>query len=655
MIKPVFTPFILLIALLATHSTSAQNWDQLLKAVAQDRGHTDHFGMAVSISGNYAAIGAHRCDEDEDDDNTMLDAGAVYLFEYHTSGVWYEAQKIVADDRNPSDFFGYSVALSGDYLVVGAYQDTRDSAGGNTLTGAGTAYFFERQLNGNWEQVKKVSASDRGDQDQFGWAVSIDGDRAAISARNDHDDMAGANPLPEAGSCYIFDRNQNGEWFETQKISASDRALGDQFGYSVSISNNQLVAGAHKNDFDAMGNDSTYDAGAAYVFERDMNGLWTETAKLADLHRDSADWFGHSVAISGDRVVVGTFYDDYDENGLNYAGSCGTASIFEKDMQGAWPLAQKIAPSDRSMFDHFGFSVSISGDNICIGAALDQHGLTSSNPLSSAGSAYIFKRDMNGAWNEVQKIVALDRAEFDYFGHSVSISGDNVIVGAYGEDHVTTQTTLYTAGAAYLFHGCAATNSSISPTACLSYTAPSGAVFTSSGSFQDIIENSAGCDSIITVDLTVNTVDTSLTVSLPTLTANATNATFQWIDCSDNSVVQGETNQSLNLPVGTYSVEVTQNNCVDTSRCVLVSSVGIEQLLNPNTSIHVQPNPVVNDLTILLDGPLPNNKIQLFAPDGHLLHEEQLSKGHTVLHMEEYAPGIYLLRIGNSVKRVVKQ
>ncbi len=139
--------FITLLANVTASTTQAQDFNEIIKAVASDRESGDQFGWSVSISSNYAMVGA-RFEEGVAEGNTF-DAGSAYIFERDGSGKWNEAQKIVASDRGAGDWFGNSVAISENYAIVGAFLESEDAAGGNTLPNAGSAYIFEIGLFNN--------------------------------------------------------------------------------------------------------------------------------------------------------------------------------------------------------------------------------------------------------------------------------------------------------------------------------------------------------------------------------------------------------------------------------------------------------------------------------------------------------------------------
>ena len=318
-----------------------------------------------------------------------------------------ETQKLNASDAAIRDGFGYSTSVSSDIALIGApFNDDTGSA-------SGSAYLFERNAaTGAWIEAQKLTASDASSGASFGYSVSIAGDVALVGAV--WDDEAGLN----AGSAYVFERDATtGLWNEVQKLTASDAAVEDYFGHSVSISGNVAVVGAPYDD------DAGPFSGSAYVFEHNtVTGVWVEVQKLTASDADAYDAFGESVALEGSVAFVGAYHDD--DGDLN----AGAVYVFDRAAgTGAWVETQKLTASDTFFDGLFGRSVSISGGVALIGA----DGRSSAG--SFAGAAYVFERDaVTGSWVEVQALTASDAADLDYFGRSVSISGDIALVGAWG-------------------------------------------------------------------------------------------------------------------------------------------------------------------------------------------------------------------------------
>ncbi len=161
---------------------------------------------------------------------------------------------------------------------------------------------------------------------------------------------------------------------------------------------------------------------------------WNEVMKIVASERAEEDRFGQSVSISGHFAIVGAYQEDEDELEQNTLPDAGAAYILEKDNEGYWNLVQKIVASDRDEFDEFGSSVGMSSNYAIVGAIYEDEDASGGNTMSSAGAAYVFERDEQGKWNQVQKIVASDRTSGNKFGSSVSMFGDYALVGAIGAE-----------------------------------------------------------------------------------------------------------------------------------------------------------------------------------------------------------------------------
>ncbi len=429
---------------------NAQNWAQTQKIVASDREVGDNFGGSVSINGHYALVGAYYEDENTVGTDSMESAGSVYIYE-KSAGSWNEVQKIVASDRALEDHFGYDVDHDGNYAIVGAYKESDDT----TMFEAGAAYVFERDtILNEWIEVQKLTASDREEGNWFGFSVSLSGNYAVVGAYNEHDNEAGLDSLHEAGAAYIYERNGNGTWVEVQKIVGSDRQKQDFFGYDVAIEGDKIIVGAWSQDLDAQGNNPVLHAGAVYFFKRDsVLGTWNETQKIVASDRiNDSGGLGNAVSLSGSYLVAGASNGDYDALGNNFINGAGAAYVFEYNGS-LWIEIQKVVAWDRAYFDVFGFDVSISDNHFIVGAIQENEDEFGGNTLTGAGSAYLFKRDGNGTWNLTRKIVPSDREFGDRFGH-VSIDNHTILIGAETErEDEFGGNTLWYAGSAYLFEG----------------------------------------------------------------------------------------------------------------------------------------------------------------------------------------------------------
>ncbi|KYK20329.1 hypothetical protein AYK24_03985 [Thermoplasmatales archaeon SG8-52-4] len=291
------------------------------------------------------------------------------------------------------------MSINGDYAVIGASHDDDNGYC------SGSAYIFKRDGT-VWYEQSKLLPSDGKEDHNFGYSVSIDGDYAIIGAVG-YDDSGWYS-----GSAYIFKRDGT-VWNEQSKLLPSDGEVYKHFGRSVSINGDYVVIGASHDD------DNGYCSGSVYIFKRDGT-VWNEQSKLLPSDGNEYEYFGRSVSIDGQYVLIGAWADD--DNGYR----SGSAYIFKQDGD-IWTQQVKLLPSDGITCGYFGFSVSIDGDYALIGADGDD------DNGDTAGSVYVFKR-IGATWSKHVKLLAPDGIEDDLFGWSVTIDGDNVIIGARGAD-----------------------------------------------------------------------------------------------------------------------------------------------------------------------------------------------------------------------------
>lgn len=436
-------------------------WIEEAKLIASDTAIRDYLGWAVAVSDDVAVIGALN----EEEAGSF--AGAAYVFRYDGAD-WVEEAKLIASDAAPYDYFGQSVSVHGDVIVVGA--------AGNMLgpDRIGSAYVY--RFNGNqWTEETKLTASDATFGDGFGGSVSVHGDVTLVGALH----HSGAGDASGAAYVYRFDRSA---WQEEVRLTASDAAAGEAFGTAVSVSGDVGVVGTSGLDHGGS------PVGAAYVFRFD-GGAWNEEAKLTASDAAENDRFGTSVAARGDVVVIGA----HGNAGVGTDPNTGSAFLFH--FSGTeWIEAAKLTASDGDGGDAFGYSVAVSDSVVLVGARHD------GDLGTIAGSAYVFRiastdcdddlvpdeceadsdgdgtiddcdncpahfnpdqadcdgdglgdvcalatghsLDCNGNFipdecdvlppAQLAKLTASDASEYDYFGDAVAIDGNVAVVGAYG-------------------------------------------------------------------------------------------------------------------------------------------------------------------------------------------------------------------------------
>lgn len=438
--------FVLLIIFLFSSYGYTQHWNEVKKAVAFDRYADDNFGFSVAIDGNFAVIGSPYNDYDVMGANYLSNSGSVYIYKFE-NGNWNFYQKLTSNNRRFEDLFGYSVAIKGDYIVVGCPKNDFNAMESDPVIDAGAVYVF-KNISGTWTFNQKLVASDRRSSDWFGNSVSIDGYYIIVGALYQDYDYAGNFYIEDAGAAYLYKYNMT-SWTQIKKLTPSNRTANEYYGFSVDIYGANCVVGAYFNDYDANESNFVNNAGAVFVY-KNISDVWSLESKLVAADRQENDFFGCSVAIYGDYIVAGAYGEDHDLSGGNYLSEAGASYIFKKQL-GNWIQQQKIiAPLiERASGDRFGSGVDIYDNYIIIGAYLQEY----EDPINlyNSGAAYIFKNNSD-TWENVQKIYNSDREGQDYFGYSVGISGDYLICGAYQEDHDENSSNyMINSGSAFIF------------------------------------------------------------------------------------------------------------------------------------------------------------------------------------------------------------
>jgi hypothetical protein len=377
-------------------------WSERQKISSVPPGVGAEFGNALAISGNTMVIGAHKTAPNE--------KGAAFVYELNGT-TWTEKAKLLGGvNAVANDHFGYSVAINGDTIVVGAPNNFGSS------TVPGSAYVFVR--NGNaWPEQQKLTGGMAGDE--FGHSVAIQGETLVVGARFVDLPVPGTVPKFEndAGSAYVF-RRSGTVWTQAQQlkptlspITSPSPILGDLFGTSVAINGKLIAVGAEGDDTPLT------KAGAVYVFETNGLGSYVQRPKLLIQSGGNGDFFGHSVALEGNTLVAGAPYH------TPSTGQTARGVTYVFDLGGATGTPpQTLSAADGVLGDHFGWSVAVSRNVLAVGARDDD---------MAAGSAYVFTQS-GSAWTETQKLVLApaQRLNGDRFGESVAWSFGNLVVGA---------------------------------------------------------------------------------------------------------------------------------------------------------------------------------------------------------------------------------
>ena len=376
----------------------------LTKVTAPDKVAADLFGASVSQSGDILAVGVYNSDPDG-----MSNAGAAYLYRLESNGTANYLTKVTAPDKAPGDRFGVSVSQSGNILAVGA--DNSDPDG---MSNAGSAYLYRLESNGTATYLNKVTAPDKTSDDRFGYSVSQSGDILAVGADNSDPDG-----MSNAGAAYLYRLESNGTVTYLTKVTAPDKAATDYFGKRVSQSGDILAVGAYKSDPDGI-----IDAGAAYLYRLESNGTATYLTRVTAPDKSTTDLFGISVSQSEDILAVGAYVSD--PEGVSDAGA---VYLYRLESNSTATYLTKVTAPDKAPADRFGISVSQSGGVLAVGAHYSDP-----DGLSNAGATYLYHLESNNTASYLTKITAPDKAAIDYFGRTVSQSGDILVVGTHYSD-----------------------------------------------------------------------------------------------------------------------------------------------------------------------------------------------------------------------------
>jgi len=291
----------------------ADNWG-FMKAIEATGGSADdNFGASVAINGDYALVGASM------DDEKGLNAGAAYVFNKDQGGIgaWGQVAKVMGADSQAGDLFGSTVDLENEMAVVGA--PFNDEKGLN----AGAAYLFDRS-NG-WQQSKKLIATDAAALDNFGVSVSMSETTVAVGANQDDD--KGIN----SGSIYMFEKSAGGagNWGRIAKLTAIDGSANDQLGYALALSGRYMAAGARFDD------PRGFKSGSMYVYYRQDDGIWVQLTKFFDATGDSRDYFGSSIGLHKGTIAAGAPGNDF-----GAAAEQGSVAFFSAGCEGNLPTEE---------------------------------------------------------------------------------------------------------------------------------------------------------------------------------------------------------------------------------------------------------------------------------------------------------------------------
>ncbi|NBO38434.1 hypothetical protein EBU99_07605 [bacterium] len=396
------------------------------------------------------------------------------------ASAWVQEAYVKAANAGAGDYFGYSVALSGDTLAVGAQFEASNqttitngtaASSDNSASSAGAVYVYRRSGT-TWAQEAYVKAANADSGDNFGNSVALSGETLAVGAYGEDSNQttitngtaaSSNNSASSAGAVYVY-RRSGTQWAQEAYVKAVNADVSDYFGWSVALSGETLVVGAFLEDSNqttitngaaASSDNSASSSGAVYVYRR-SGTQWAQEAYVKAANADAVDYFGYSVALSGDALAVGAIYEDSNQNTIsngvgassdNSASSAGAVYVYRRSGT-TWAQEAYVKAANANASDSFGTSVALSGDTLAVGAygeASNQTTITNStgasndNSASDSGAVYVYRRS-GTQWAQEAYVKAANADASDYFGYSVALSGDTLAVGAFLED--SNQTTI---------------------------------------------------------------------------------------------------------------------------------------------------------------------------------------------------------------------
>jgi hypothetical protein len=399
--------------------------------------------------------------DDASGPNTMCDPDACIVALGVSCDQFAEAY-LKASNTDENDLFGFSVALDGDTLAVGAWNEDSAATGingdqsNNDAEASGAVYVFTR-LGTTWQQQAYLKASNTDPGDGFGSSVALDGETLAVGAPGESSTAAGVNGDPSnneargSGAVYVFTRSGTA-WAQQAYLKASNTDEGDSFGRRVALDGDTLAVAASGEDSAATGvdgdegNNEAEGSGAIYVFTR-SGTAWQQQAYLKASNTDPGDGFGWSIAIDGDTLVVGAYQEDGAATGVdgdqrdNEAPLSGAVYVFTR-LGTAWRQQAYLKASNTDENDFLGSSVALDGDMLAVGAQGEASTATGvngdqSNNEAPSGAVYVFTRS-DTTWRQQAYVKASNTDPGDGFGISVALDGDTLAVGAWGEDSAAT-------------------------------------------------------------------------------------------------------------------------------------------------------------------------------------------------------------------------
>lgn len=439
--------------------------ESYLKSSNLDSG--DEMGSSVAIDADTAVSGIPYFEN-----SAASNSGAALVF-VRSTRTWSEQQLIVPSYVDANDQFGYSVALSGDTLVIGSPKEDSNSTGISTLENSNDsapdsgAVFVYTRSGSTWSLEAYIKASNNMPNNQFGYSVALDGDTLVVGAPFEDGNQTSvtntdstASPTDytsqyDSGAVYVFKRSGT-TWTQDAYIKSANNTGGFNFGKHLAIDGSTVVVGVPDEDSNqatitngttASSDTSLEDSGAAFVYLKDGSGNWAQQAYIKASNNDSYDSFGSAISISGDTVVIGAPNEDSNSQSISTSTSAnddesasGAAYVFTRSGS-TWSLQAYIKGFNTGSGDLFANLVAVDGDDLVVGAHMESGDATTvnngtgtdNNSSAQSGACYMYERS-GTTWTQKTFAKAPNSSATNHYCKTVAIQSGSIVVGSPGED-----------------------------------------------------------------------------------------------------------------------------------------------------------------------------------------------------------------------------
>lgn len=346
---------------------------------SNDYNKSDQFGESIRVEKDFLYITAYEQDTDENNQDSINNSGAVYIFIKDSTNNWIQNQKIVPKNRFENLTFGSSIELKNNFLFIGA-RNQKNKIFNNE---SGLVYVFRKDENNIWIEYQILKASDQNGENNFGRSVSCDNNFLFVGTQFTKYSEKKKKYILNS-SVYIFKLSKNGFWEETQILIPNE--IDNYFGENIIVKNNCAIISARFSDFDTTNNNFIPTSGLVYIFKCDSIDKWILIQKITANDRGRLSEFGNSIKMYDSLLLIGAVGNQTDENSRHQETDTGAAYLFKLDNNGYWQQIKKIVAFDRNVCDKFGYKVEMDKKHVLITAISDDL-----DEYDNKGSVYYYE------------------------------------------------------------------------------------------------------------------------------------------------------------------------------------------------------------------------------------------------------------------------